>query len=159
MEYHPEWDLPSPEAVIAAHPHKMEKLLRNANNEIAYLASTVKSYLNVNEMIWGWKEPTTDRDHIDLLSTVIERHPQYYRTAGQTGGEHMGELIDILRNGMPKRAETMEDHYQPAHRNPPAKAVKRKRPDTDNDWTNGNSVDDGDASDTCLLYTSPSPRD
>lgn len=143
MEYHPEWETNAPEQIIAEHSHKMEKLLRDANLEISYLASTVKTYLNVNEMVWGWKQPETDRDHIDLLTTVIDRYPQYYRTADQTGWQHMGELIAILRDGLPKRAETMEDHYQPEHRNKPAKTSKRKV-DTHNDWTNGNGVDDGD---------------
>ena len=152
MEYHPEWDLQSPEQIIVGHPEKMEKILRQADFEIGYLASNVKTYLNVNEMIWGWKEPTTDRDHIDLLATVIDKYPLYFRDAGKTGAEHMSELVALLRDG-PKpsvstwkdnRVETMEDHYQPRHREEKKAEKKARKVDTENDWTNGNGVEDGD---------------
>lgn len=165
MEYHPEWETPTPEAIIVGHPAKMEKLMRNADFEIAYLASNVKTFLNVNEMIWGWKQPTTDRDHIDLLATVIDKYPNYFRTAGHSGAEHMSELVVLLRDGpkpavstwQDKKVETMEDHYQPRYREELKSVKKAGKPDTDNDWTNGNGVDDGDDDVTTSHHTVDTP--
>lgn len=113
MEYHSEWESPSPEHMIKAHVAQMEKLLNRADLEIGSLRYEVASYMNANEMIWGWKLPTTDRDKIDLIFAVAMRYPNFRFEVNHD----VNHMLEVLRAPIGKanleRAETMEDHYQP----------------------------------------------
>lgn len=112
MQFHV-WEGLDPQTTIDAHGMAMDSLMSRADMDIAMLRMDVQRFMNVQEIVWGWKKATTDRDTIDLLSEVMVQYPSFKMHEVPT----VDHMIAILRAEPGKavltRPETMEDHYQP----------------------------------------------
>lgn len=74
--------------------NNIDDLLKLADLEIEAMKHDVRSYMNANAMIWGWKEPETPRDHIDLVAAVMVHSP-YFKFQENHEFEH---LLQVLRS-------------------------------------------------------------